>query len=70
MYYVTILHVALYNLQVSYDITSSVPDKASTFYRTLPSDRAANIGRLSLIARFEWFRIATVSSQERYYAQV
>ena len=63
--------VLIYLMQISYDITSPEPDKISeTFYRTLPSDRAANIGRLNLIARFKWFRIATISSQERYYAQV
>lgn len=65
-----ILYVKFMCMQVSYDITSSEPDKTSTFYRTLPSDRAANVGRLNLIARFEWFRIATISSQDRYYAQV
>ena len=67
----TITIIAMpHTMQVSYDVTSSEPDKAATFYHTLPSDRATNIGRLSLINRFEWFRIATISSQERYYTQV
>ena len=60
----------MYNMQVSYDITNTGADQESSFYRTLPSDHEANIGRLVLMSKFEWFRIAVVSSDEIYYAQV
>ena len=59
-----------YATQVSYDITNTGADQESSFYRTLPSDREANTGRLLLMAKFKWFRIAIISSDETYYAQV
>ena len=56
-------------IQISYDITNTAADQESSFYRTIPSDYTANIGRLVLMAKFEWFRIAIISSNEIYYAQ-
>ena len=62
------MHVLFY--KVSYDVTSNGPDRALTFYRTLPSQRAANVGLLALIARFGWYRIAIVSSQDGFFVEV
>ena len=45
-------------------------DSVFSFYRTLPSDLATNIGRIGLVSRFDWLRIAVVSFQDRYYSHV
>ena len=56
--------------QISYAVTSKGPDEALSFYRTLPSFRSANVGRLLLLIRNRWFRIASISSIETFYAKV
>ena len=56
--------------QVSHTVTGTALNEAHSFYRTLPSSQSANIGRLVLIARNKWFRIASINSNETYYAKV
>lgn len=59
--------------QVSYGATSieDNTETVSTFYRTLPSDRVENYGRLVLLVKHEWFRIGILTSvKDTHYLKV
>ena len=59
-------------IQVSYGSTvKDDADKVPIFYRTLPSNMAANFGRLVLLEKHKWYRIGILkSAKEEYYLQV
>ena len=57
-------------MQVSYSVTTQSADDYFKFYRTLPSDIFVNYGRLSLVIRFDWFRIGILHSTEEEHVSV
>ncbi|CAH3180504.1 unnamed protein product [Porites lobata] len=57
-------------IQVSYGAASaylSDKEKYPLFFRTIPPDKAQNLGRLAILKHFNWKKVAIITESESYY---